>query len=91
MNFIRRWRYGAERHQEQLLVKLWTINTLDADEHTQSAQLTPKQVQPQIPFYRRSGIHHSANRLRKGLSARCSQQPATATEPQPEVRAEVDC
>jgi hypothetical protein len=42
MNFIRRWRYGAERHQEQLLVKLWTINTLDADDHTQSAQLTPK-------------------------------------------------
>lgn len=42
MNFIRRWRYGAERHQEQLLVKLWTINSLDADEHTQTAQLTPK-------------------------------------------------
>jgi hypothetical protein len=42
MNFIRRWRHGAERHQEQLLVKLWTINTLDADEHTQTAQLTPK-------------------------------------------------
>jgi hypothetical protein len=32
MNFIRRWRHGAERHQEQLLVKLWTINTMDADE-----------------------------------------------------------
>jgi hypothetical protein len=42
MNFIRRWRHGAERHQEQLLVKLWTINSLDADNHTQTAQLTPK-------------------------------------------------
>ncbi|HXT23970.1 MAG TPA: hypothetical protein VN749_03965 [Candidatus Eisenbacteria bacterium] len=42
MNFIRRWRHGAERHQEQLLVKLWTINSLDADENTQTAQLTPK-------------------------------------------------
>ena len=42
MNFIRRWRHGAERHQEQLLVKLWTINSLDADNHTQTSQLTPK-------------------------------------------------
>src|SRR5262245_19823998 len=42
MNFIRRWRHGAERHQEQLLVKLWTINSLDADNHTHTSQLTPK-------------------------------------------------
>ena len=42
MNFIRRWRHGTERHQEQLLVKLWTINSLDADNHTETAQLTPK-------------------------------------------------
>ena len=42
MNFIRRWRHGAERHQEQLLVKLWTINSLDADQQTQTSQLTPK-------------------------------------------------
>jgi len=40
MNFIRRWRHGAERQQEQLLVKLWTINTMDADEHPQAAKLT---------------------------------------------------
>ena len=43
MNFIRRWRHGAERHQEQLLVKLWTINTMDADDNihgvTQPAKL----------------------------------------------------
>jgi hypothetical protein len=32
MNFIRRWRHGAERQHEQLLVKLWTINTMDADD-----------------------------------------------------------
>ena len=30
MNFIRRWRHGAERQHEQLLVKLWAINTMDA-------------------------------------------------------------
>jgi hypothetical protein len=46
MNFIRRWRHGAERNQEQLLVKLWTINTLDNEDHsldaTQPAHLTPK-------------------------------------------------
>jgi len=46
MNFIRRWRHGAERNQEQLLVKLWTINTLDNEDHsfdaTQPARLTPK-------------------------------------------------
>src|SRR5262245_45878541 len=42
MNFIRRWRHRPERDQEQLLVKLWTINTLDADEHTQPGHLTPK-------------------------------------------------
>ena len=46
MNFIRRWRHGAERHQEQLLVKLWTINTLETEDHTQDAhqpgRLTPK-------------------------------------------------
>ena len=42
MNFIRRWRHRPERDQEQLLVKLWTINTLDADELTQTTQLTPK-------------------------------------------------
>jgi len=40
MNFIRRWRHGAERQQEQLLVKLWTINTMDADDHPQAAKLT---------------------------------------------------
>jgi hypothetical protein len=39
MNFIRRWRHGAEREQEQLLVRLWTVNTLNADDNPQVAKL----------------------------------------------------
>ena len=39
MNFIRRWRHGAERQQEQLLVRLWTLNNLNADEFAHSRAL----------------------------------------------------
>jgi hypothetical protein len=39
MNFFRRWRHGPERNQERLLVRLWTINTLDVDENPQTAKL----------------------------------------------------
>jgi hypothetical protein len=39
MNFINRWRHGAERNQERLLVRLWTINSMDADDHPQAATL----------------------------------------------------
>ncbi len=39
MNFIRRWRHGAEREQEQLLVRLWTLNNMNADEHAKAAGL----------------------------------------------------
>lgn len=31
MNFIRRWRHSPERDQEQLLVRLWTMNSMNAD------------------------------------------------------------
>jgi hypothetical protein len=31
MNFIRRWRHRPERDQEQLLVRLWTMNSMNAD------------------------------------------------------------
>ena len=31
MRFIRRWRHGPERDQEQLLVRLWTMNSMNAD------------------------------------------------------------
>ena len=31
MNFIRRWRHLPERDQEQLLVRLWTMNSMNAD------------------------------------------------------------
>jgi hypothetical protein len=39
MNFISRWRHFAERNQEQLLVRLWTINSMDTDEHPQANKL----------------------------------------------------
>jgi hypothetical protein len=31
MNFIRRLRHGPERDQEQLLVRLWAMNSMNAD------------------------------------------------------------
>lgn len=31
MSFLRRWRHGPERDQEQLLVRLWTMNSMNAD------------------------------------------------------------
>ena len=39
MNFIRRWRHVAEREQEQLLVRLWTLNNMNADESAHSRAL----------------------------------------------------
>ena len=39
MNFINRWRHGTERTQERLLVRLWTINSMDADDHPQASKL----------------------------------------------------
>jgi len=35
MNLIRRWRHGPERDQEQLLVRLWTMNSMNADANGQ--------------------------------------------------------
>ena len=31
MNFIKRWRHRPEKDQEQLLVRLWTMNSMNAD------------------------------------------------------------
>jgi len=39
MNIINRWRHGAELNQERLLVRLWTINSMDADDHPQASKL----------------------------------------------------
>lgn len=39
MNFIRRWRHGAERDQEQLLVRLWTLNHLNSDDYMGAVRL----------------------------------------------------
>lgn len=40
MNLITRLRRGPERAQERLLVRLWTMNTLEADDNLQPAKLT---------------------------------------------------
>lgn len=37
MNFLKRRRHDPERDQEQLLVRLWTINTMNADAYVQLA------------------------------------------------------
>jgi hypothetical protein len=42
MNFIRRWRRDAERDQEQLLVRLWTMNSMNADADRQLTRLASK-------------------------------------------------
>ena len=42
MNFIRRWRFASERQQEQLLVRLWTINNMNADADDQLARPASK-------------------------------------------------
>lgn len=44
MNLLRRWRHGAERHQEQLLVRLWTMNSMNADAESQLTRLASKLV-----------------------------------------------
>jgi hypothetical protein len=42
MNFIRRWRHGPEKDQEQLLVRLWTMNSMNADADRQFTRLASK-------------------------------------------------
>lgn len=49
MNFFQRWRHGVEREQEQLLVRLWTMNTLDNDANPQPARLT-LQAQKELKY-----------------------------------------
>ena len=40
MIFARRWRHGAEREQEQLLVRLWTLNNMTADSYHKASALS---------------------------------------------------
>jgi hypothetical protein len=40
MKFLSRLRHGPERDQEQLLVRLWTLNSLEVDANSQTAKLT---------------------------------------------------
>ena len=40
MTFVRRWRAGPEREQEQLLVRLWTLNNMNAESYYQASALS---------------------------------------------------
>jgi hypothetical protein len=40
MIFVRRWQHGPEREQEQLLVRLWTLNNMNADSYHQASVLS---------------------------------------------------
>ena len=40
MTFVRRWRHGPEREQEQLLVRLWTLNNMNAESYHQASALS---------------------------------------------------
>jgi hypothetical protein len=40
MIFVRRWRHGPEREQEQFLVRLWTLNNMNADSYHQASALS---------------------------------------------------
>ena len=42
MNLFKRWRNGPERAQEQLLVRLWALNTMNADTSGQFARTPSK-------------------------------------------------
>jgi ribosomal protein S4 len=42
MNFIRRWRHRPEKGQEQLLVRLWTTNSMNADAEEQLTRTASK-------------------------------------------------
>jgi hypothetical protein len=42
MNFLRRWRHSAERDQEELLVRLWTMNSMNADAQGQLTRPTSR-------------------------------------------------
>ena len=42
MNFLRRWRHRPEKGQEQLLVRLWTMNSMNADAEDQLTRTASK-------------------------------------------------
>lgn len=77
MNFIRRWRHGAERHQEQLLVKLWTMNTLENEDHSQDAphpaRLTPKLALAASSELRSSLKYLSASEVEQTIASTVSE------------------
>jgi hypothetical protein len=53
MNFIRRWRHGPEREQEQLLVRLWTLNNMNTDSYPQASALSfdaRKELKPSLKY-----------------------------------------
>jgi hypothetical protein len=65
MNFLRRWRHGPERDQEQLLVRLWTMNSMDADDNPQTSRLTfdaKAELKSSLKYLSGSEIDRTINR-----------------------------
>jgi hypothetical protein len=66
MNFIRRWRHGRERDQEQLLVRLWTENSMNAaDDNPQAADLTfhaKAELKPSLKYLSGSEVDRTIER-----------------------------
>src|SRR6266481_948669 len=70
MNFIRRWRHGPEKGQEQLLVRLWTMNSMNADADGQLTRPTSKlafdataELKPSFKYLTGSEIEKTVNDL----------------------------
>jgi hypothetical protein len=65
MNFIKRWRHGSERGQEQLLVRLWTMNSMNADDHPEASNLTVDamaELKPSLKYLSGSEVDRTIER-----------------------------
>jgi hypothetical protein len=65
MNFIRRWRHGAERDQEQLLVRLWTLNNLNGDHLPRASALSVdarKELKPSLKYLSGADVDRTIER-----------------------------
>jgi hypothetical protein len=66
MNFIRRWQHRPEKGQEQLLVRLWTMNSMNADADDQLTRTASKlafdakvELKPSLKFLSSSEIEET--------------------------------
>jgi hypothetical protein len=65
MNFIKRWRHGPERNQEQLLVRLWTMNSMNAEDNPQASRLRVEakaELKPSLKYLSGSEVDRTIER-----------------------------